>query len=524
MNGTGFSYQEVQKSLIQSLFTEQIMIPKISSFIKIDDFNDENCKAVYTALINLTDVTAEEKKQITIADIYNWSIENNQPINVEYLIQLNTPSNESPSLLAEVLKRLSVQYKAQLTISQTMEKLNFDSPNTLEILSEAENQLSELSSSLIHKDNDKTLIEELEEFQEFIKQDEKVEVDTIPLFNPQMNKVLNNGWQQEKLIVIGARTGIGKSVFAIDSTVAACNANRSVLFFSLEMSKTELYQRLLAVQSDVIINHLEPGADRVPEEIERIDKAINEMKNWKLEIDDTPGVTVENIVAKSKLKAMTNEGLDMIIIDYLQLITPSNVGRKSRQEQVAEISRQMKLLAKTLKVPVMVLVQLKRNNTKEDSSEDELPTKDEIRESGAIAQDADVVLLIHRNTKKEDETDPKGIFIIDKNRRGQAPRTFKVRCVLEKSAFRDIPKEELSNEETQKAEINLEELENKFTNESNNLDSDFDFLNNINLNEDNNIENNIENNITINNNMFSSDNADNNGLSDDDWTKELFEE
>ena len=168
----------------------------------------------------------------------------------------------------------------------------------------------------------------------------------------------------------------------------------------------------------------------------------------------------------------------------------------------------------------MVLVQLKRNNTKEDSSEDELPTKDEIRESGAIAQDADVVLLIHRNTKKEDETDPKGIFIIDKNRRGQAPRTFKVRCVLEKSAFRDIPKEELSNEETQKAEINLEELENKFTNESNNLDSDFDFLNNINLNEDNN----IENNITINNNMFSSDNADNNGLSDDDWTKELFEE
>ena len=142
MNGTGFSYQEVQKSLIQSLFTEQIMIPKISSFIKIDDFNDENCKAVYTALITLTDVTAEEKKQITIADIYNWSIENNQPINVEYLIQLNTPSNESPSLLAEVLKRLSVQYKAQLTISQTMEKLNFDSPNTLEILSEAENQLS----------------------------------------------------------------------------------------------------------------------------------------------------------------------------------------------------------------------------------------------------------------------------------------------------------------------------------------------------------------------------------------------
>ena len=83
MNGTGFSYQEVQKSLIQSLFTEQIMIPKISSFINVDDFNDENCKAVYTALITLTDVTTENKKSITITDIYNWSIENNQPINVE---------------------------------------------------------------------------------------------------------------------------------------------------------------------------------------------------------------------------------------------------------------------------------------------------------------------------------------------------------------------------------------------------------------------------------------------------------
>ena len=512
MNGTGFSYQEVQKSLIQSLFTEQIMIPKISSFINVDDFNDENCKAVYTALITLTDVTTENKKSITITDIYNWSIENNQPINVEYLIQLNTPSNESPSLLAEVLKRLSVQNKAQIAINQTIERLNFDSPNTLEILSEAESQLSDLASSLIHKDDDKTLKEELEEFKEFIKQDKEIEVDTVPLFNPQMNMVLNNGWQQEKLIVIGARTGIGKSVFAIDSTVAACNANRSVLFFSLEMSKTELYQRLLAVQSDVIIKHLNPGADRVKEEVERIDQAISEMQEWKLEIDDTPGITVENIVAKSKLKAMSQEGLDMVIIDYLQLITP-NSSIKNRQEQVAEISRQMKLLAKTLKVPVMVLVQLKRNNSKDDSGKDELPTKDEIRESGAIAQDADVVLLIHRNTRKEDETDSVGLFISDKNRGGPAPRTFKVRAVLEKSAFRDIPKEELENEESIKAEINLEELDQKFTNDESS--NNFGFLDNISF-EENNID-------LVKNNYPEFNEGPTITDSDDSWTKDLFE-
>lgn len=477
-NTTGFSYQEIQKVLVQALFTEQTAIPKVSAYVSSDDFIDENYKSIYIALISLSNVPDKDKRKATISiyDIYDWANKNDKAINNEALAQLSRPVLESPQSLAEILKRLSVQYKTKLALAETAKKLENDSPQTLENISELETRLNELSTSLIINNKEKTLAEELEEFSQHIQKKEKDEVDTIPLFNPCLNRVLNNGWQQEKLIVIGARTGVGKSVYAVDSTVAACNAGRSVLFFSLEMSRQELYKRLLAVQSDVILNKLEAGTDKSEEEISRINTSIEQMKQWKLEIDDTPGVTAENIAAKAKLKAMSAEGLDMIIVDYLQLITPTSVySRKSRQEQVAEISRQMKLLAKTLKVPVMVLVQLNRLN-KKDENVDELPTKDEIRESNAIAQDADVILLIHRKFK-EDETDPKATFIIDKNRGGAAPRTFKVRCVLEKSAFRDLSPDE---DETENLDIDTIDTEQE---ELHNDEAFFDALENFDFEE-----------------------------------------
>ena len=445
MEEKGFSYQEAQKSLIQSLFNEQSLIPKISSYIKVDDFADENYRAIYTSLIALSNTESQEK--FSIWEVYNWTIKNNLSVNPDVISQLSIPTTESPSVLADIVKRLSIQYQARNLISETANKLNYDSPETLEIISEAETRLNHLSSSLILKDEDKNFAEDINDFKDIILSDEIEQVKRVPLYNKILNDTLDQGWKEEQLIVIGARTGVGKSVFAVDSAVEACNDGKSVLFFSLEMSKKQLYGRMLAVEADVILNKLKPGVPKADSEIERIKEATNRMINWKLEIDDTPGVSVENIVAKSKLKALSTTGLDMIIIDYLQLITPSSLlSRKTRQEQVAELSRQMKLLAKTLKVPVMVLVQLNRvQKSKDDQNIDELPTKDEIRESGAIAQDADVVILIHRKFK-EDETDPKATFIVDKNRGGQAPRTFKVRCVLEKSAFKDLEKEEQEEE------------------------------------------------------------------------------
>lgn len=452
---TNFSYGNVQKLLIQALFNEQEVIPKISSFIGIDDFTDENYKTLYLALLSLNSEEIESKKKISISDLYEWSTLKNQIINPEIWPTLVFPTTESPFTLAEILKRLSVQNKARILLEETSSKLSYDSPQTLEIISEAESRLNDLSSSLIIKKDEKSHEESIDELLEYVYKEEPEEIDTIPLFNQSMSEILRNGWKQEQMIVVGARTGVGKSVFAVDSTVAACNANRSVLFFSLEMSKKEVHTRLLSVQSDVVLDKLKPGTLKSKEELDRIQTAGQQIKEWKLEVDDTPGQTIESIKAKSKLKAMSKEGLDMIVIDYLQLITPSNSYGKSRQDQVAEISREIKLLAKALRVPVMVLVQLKRANKSKEEVEDELPTLDEIRESGAIAQDADIVILIHRK-KKEDETDPKATFIIDKNRAGKAPWTFKVRCVLEKSAFRDLTPSDL--EESKEDDIDIKEF------------------------------------------------------------------
>lgn len=459
-----FSYLQVQELLVQSLFQEQEIIPKISSFIDTNDFTDENYKIIYSALLSLQ----EQDRKIKLSEIYEWINNKGEVINnLEIWTKLSAPVFESPVTLAEILKRQSIQHKTKELLKETTDKLLLDSPQTLEIISETETKLNTLATSLIVKKDEKTLSENMDDLLEYVFRNEPEDIDTIPLFNNSMSEVLNNGWRPEQMIVVGARTGVGKSVFAVDSTVAACNSNRSVLFFSLEMSEREVATRLLSVQSDVILNKLKPGRERSKEEEKRIIEASNQIKDWKLEINDTPGQTIESIKAISKLKAMSPEGLDMIIIDYLQLITPSNTYGKSRQDQVAEISREIKLLAKTLKVPVMVLVQLKRATKTSDGSEDELPTKDEIRESGAIAQDADVVLLIHRRKNdKQDEVDPKALFIVDKNRGGQAPKLFTVRCALEKSAFRDIDKEEILEDELDIKEIK-DLTDNSFLNQSN---------------------------------------------------------
>ena len=155
----------------------------------------------------------------------------------------------------------------------------------------------------------------------------------------------------------------------------------------------------------------------------------------KLFIEEDPRVTVETIKRKSIEIAQSDNGLDFVVIDYLQLI--QNEGKKSRQEAVAEVSRNMKILAKELNVPVMVLVQLNREKKEDDGSEN-MPKMYEIRESGAIAQDSNIVILIHRDLDKDEEAvDKKATFIIAKNRQGQANKFISVRSRLDCSLFID---------------------------------------------------------------------------------------
>lgn len=251
------------------------------------------------------------------------------------------------------------------------------------------------------------------------------------------------------------------SVFAVMQAIAAAKAKKTVMFFSLEMSHAEIVDRIVANLSGVSLNKLKNGyLDEVDRE--KVKNAGEQMKSMNIIIDTDPGASVDSVRSKAMRQAQSKDGLDMIILDYLQLLSSS--GRyNNRQQEVADLSRNMKLLAKTLQIPVMILTQL--NRAKKDEDENPIPTMDNIRESGAIAQDSDIVILLHRDNNT-DNTTPHTLVILEKNRSGVAHKTIRCHSNLENSMFREIMYSKDVDEDGQDFDMSDEDLSD--------LDADID--------------------------------------------------
>lgn len=224
------------------------------------------------------------------------------------------------------------------------------------------------------------------------------------------------------------------SIFAVNNAVSAASAGKTVLFFSLEMSKEEIQDRVMASISSISLNELKQGILNEHQK-ESIRETAEIIKDMKIIIETEPKLTIDSIRAKAIKQSQTKDGLDFIIIDYLQLITPSGKFG-SRQEAVADISRNMKLLSKQLNIPVMVVVQL---NREDKDTENPLPKISDIRESGAIAHDSDIVLLLHRD-QTQDDTTPPTLVILAKQRQGPANKTIRCHSNLGFSNFTEMKK------------------------------------------------------------------------------------
>lgn len=233
------------------------------------------------------------------------------------------------------------------------------------------------------------------------------------------------------------------SVFAVNNAVAAARAGKSVLFFTLEMGNDEIDDRIIASMSGVSMSRLKEG-NLSDEDKGLVKKSLEELKDMKIMVDSDPRVNVDTIRARAFKQAQSPEGLDLVIVDYLQLISPAG-SYSSRQEAVADISRNMKLTAKTLEVPIIVLVQLNRGKG-DDEEENKLPSLDHIRESGSIAMDSDVVILLHRDDTFDDTT-PHTLVILDKNRNGESHKVIRCHSNLECSLFREVKREKDATEE-----------------------------------------------------------------------------
>ena len=245
------------------------------------------------------------------------------------------------------------------------------------------------------------------------------EITGIPTGFYDLDKV-TAGLHPNELIIIAARPAMGKTAFALNlATNMAVNAKKTVALFNLEMGAEQLATRMLSSVGQVEGHKLRSGKLE-HNDWKRINEAISRLADTKIYIDDTPGMTIAEIRAKCRRLASSEDGLDVVLIDYLQLISGGPKYAGNRQQEIAEISRSLKTLAMELEIPVIALAQLSRSV---EGRDDKRPILSDLRESGSIEQDADIVAFLYRDDyyNKEsaiDENTSKSEFIIGKHRSG----------------------------------------------------------------------------------------------------------
>ena len=228
---------------------------------------------------------------------------------------------------------------------------------------------------------------------------------------------ITTGLHEDNLIIIAARPAMGKTAFALNiAQNVAKSSDKAVAIFSLEMGAESLVERMLSAEGLIPSYHVRTG-NLSESEWRRMISAQERLARGKIFIDDTAGIRISEIRSKAKRLAQENGGLGLIVIDYLQLIEERR--RENRQQEVSEISRQLKIIAKELKVPVIALSQLSRGV---DQRNDKRPILSDLRESGSIEQDADIVAFLYREAyyKRDEQEEPDNVteLILEKNRHG----------------------------------------------------------------------------------------------------------
>lgn len=301
-------------------------------------------------------------------------------------------------------------------LSQSISNVYDGQKDLNEILSQTEQNLSTISSE--QKKGFRPIIDVIDSTQSILDERSQKTGDvtgTSTGFND--FDQITTGLHEDNLIIIAARPAMGKTAFALNiAQNVAKNSDKAVAIFSLEMGAENLVERMLSAEGLIPSYHVRTG-NLTEGEWRRMISAQERLARGKIFIDDTAGIKISEIRSKAKRLAQENNGLGLIVIDYLQLI--EGRGRENRQQEVSEISRQLKIIAKELKVPVIALSQLSRGV---DQRNDKRPILSDLRESGSIEQDADIVVFLYREAyyKRDEQEEPDNVteLIIEKNRHG----------------------------------------------------------------------------------------------------------
>ncbi|MCG7408364.1 replicative DNA helicase [Paenibacillus sp. ACRRX] len=337
---------------------------------------------------------------------------------VSYLAKLANavPTAANVDYYAQIIEEKSMIRRLINTATQIVSEGYAGDDDVGALLSDAERRILEISNRrsssgfIAIKDVLMEVFEKVENLHE-----NKGGTTGIPSGFTDLDK-MTAGFQRSDLIIVAARPSVGKTAFALNiAQNVGVRAKETVAIFSLEMSAAQLVQRMICAESNVDATRLRTG-HLEDDDWEKLTMSIASLSEAQIYIDDTPGVTVADIRAKCR-RLKKERGLGMILIDYLQLIHGRGKAGENRQQEVSEISRTLKQIARELEVPVIALSQLSRGV---EQRQDKRPMMSDLRESGSIEQDADIVAFLYRDDYYDKESEKKNIIeiIIAKQRNG----------------------------------------------------------------------------------------------------------
>ena len=406
---------EAEEALLGSALLSRDAVNRLMEEVKPTDFYSPANQTVFEAMKDLFD-TGNPIDTVTVSEKIFKETKNTKTINVSYIPRLvdNVPSSANFERYIEIVLEHPHRRKL-LKASGRIELLAMAMDKEIHsVLDEAEQAIFTASDDAIGDG----LVGLTDVLDSAIDRIEEIEnrgtgLSGLPTYFADLDNYLS-GMQEGNLVILASRPSMGKSSLALNIATNAAKDNKTVAFFSLEMTKEELVQRVLFSEAKVMSGDARKG-QLGPEKWGRVVEAASKVYNLSLYFDDAPIITVTDIRAKSR-RLKSSKGLDLIIVDYLQLMQSSS--GDNRQQEIAEISRNLKNLARELRVPIFALSQL---NRAAEAREDKRPRLGDLRESGAIEQDADIVMMLYRDDYYNPGTDRPGVAEVNivKNRSGQ---------------------------------------------------------------------------------------------------------
>ena len=406
---------EIEKKLLSAMMLKDgAAIPDVETIVTAEDFYRPQHRMIYQAMVDVYNrgtapdvlLVEEELRQRglleSVEHYYLYSL-----IDMEY-------STARATAYAETIKNKALLRRTVQAGQEIADEASDETANVDEVLDKAEKKILSVTTAHYRTSFEVfkgILFDSLKRLVAIRKHPESVY--GVPTGLHDLDAI-TNGFQKSDLILLAARPSMGKTALALNMAVGAAKKDNVVAVFSLEMSKAQLGNRLLSLESGINSQQLNTGK-LSGEEMNELLKATTQLEDLELYIDDTAGISL--IEMRSKARRLKHEhGLDLIIIDYLQLMTGTR--QENRQQEISEISRNLKAMARELEVPILALSQLSRQV---EMRAEKKPQLSDLRESGSLEQDADIVMFLYRDEYyNRDDAESQNIaeVIFAKNRNG----------------------------------------------------------------------------------------------------------